>query len=128
VQINQDPKYCCEDDSKESRWKLLRDWEYTLAGLYNNCFDKVEKKKVLLQRSQEVQIKSTVDHLQSVIKLLTKPLHLNGESGFTQYVNGCVPEYIAMNYNLLQMGLMRYNNSAKASHTYPQLAFNAANG
>lgn len=52
VQINMNAQYSCEDDS--DRWKVLRDWEYTMVGILGTVFEKVEKKKVLHQRSQEV--------------------------------------------------------------------------
>jgi len=52
-----EPKYSCEDESKESRWKFQRDWAYTMAGIYNNGFEKIEKKRGLLNRSFEVQLK-----------------------------------------------------------------------
>jgi len=58
-----EPKYTSEDAMQDSRWKVLRDWEYTLAGIYSSTFEKVEKKKVLLQRSLETQIKTSIDVL-----------------------------------------------------------------
>ena len=113
-----DARYSCEDDT--NRWKVLRDWEYTMVGILGTVFEKVEKKKVLHQRSQEVQIKGTIETLQAVIKLLTKSIHLHNEDGNeymkqlqSVYLNGSVHDFISISYTMLQLGLIRIPSNAK---------------
>lgn len=61
------------------------------------------------------------------MKLLTKSIHLNNEKLKSVYLNGCIYDFISMNYTMLQLGLIRLP-SAKVQHSYPQLTFTQVNG
>lgn len=79
-----------------------------MVGVVGAAYEKVEKKKILLLRAQEIQIKSTVETLQAVIKLFTKSIHFHNEesnkymkSVESFYLNGSVHDFIAFNYTML---------------------------
>ena len=47
---------------------------YVLSGLCVQGFDRVEKKRLLMSRSYECNIRNTVEILQGVVRMMSKPL------------------------------------------------------